>query len=188
VEKVFARSWRTLGLRGVVSLVFGVIALVRPSFMLTGLVLFFGVYAFLDGLMSLGTALRHGVKTRIHLLVLEAVIGLGAGIAALIWTNMTTVVLVMVVGFWAIATGVLEAILAQRLWGKIPGDSLLALAGLGSIVAGVLMTVWPRATALVLTGLLGGYAVFFGTTLIALALRLRQVMPTSTRELGARAL
>jgi uncharacterized membrane protein HdeD (DUF308 family) len=175
VEKVLVRSWRALALRGVVSLAFGVIALVWPGAMLGGVVIFFGAYALLDGFLSLGTATRPGVATGIHWLVIEALLSIGVGVAALLWTSMTTIVLVLLVGFWAFATGVIEIILARRLWGKIPGDSLLAVAGAGSLLAGSLMILWPHTSALVLVVLLGGYSVFFGTTMIALALRLRRV-------------
>jgi len=177
VERVFVRSWRALALRGAVSLAFGVVALAWPAVTLSGLVIFFGAYALIDGFIALGAAARPDVTSpRIPVLVLEAMFGIGIGMAALLWTGMTAIILIWLVGLWAIVTGVLEVVLAAKLRGKVPGDTMLAIAGLGSLAAGLLMVVWPQTTALVFVVLLGGYALFFGTSMVVLALRLRQVM------------
>lgn len=181
MERVFVRSWRALALRGAVSLAFGVVALAWPAITLSGLVIFFGAYALLDGFIALGAAARPDVTSpRIPVLVLEAMFGIGIGMAALLWTGMTAIILVWLVGLWAIVTGVLEVMLAAKLRGKVPGDTMLAIAGLGSLAAGLLMVVWPQTTALVFVVLLGGYALFFGTSMVVLALRLRQVMALPT--------
>ncbi len=177
MERVFVRSWRALALRGAVSLAFGVVALAWPAVTLSGLVIFFGAYALIDGFIALGAAARPDVTSpRIPVLVLEAMFGIGIGMAALLWTGMTAIILIWLVGLWAIVTGVLEVVLAAKLRGKVPGDTMLAIAGLGSLAAGLLMVVWPQTTALVFVVLLGGYALFFGTSMVVLALRLRQVM------------
>jgi uncharacterized membrane protein HdeD (DUF308 family) len=177
VEIVFVRSYRALAVRGVVSVVFGAFALLWPSITLTALVLVFGMYALADGILALMAATRRGERARAPLLVFEAFIGIGAGLAAILWTSMTTLVLVMLIGLWAIVTGALEIAISIRLRHVVPGALLLALAGGLSVVFGMLMFLGPDTSPFVLVALLGGYALFFGASLLALAVRLRTAGP-----------
>jgi uncharacterized membrane protein HdeD (DUF308 family) len=174
VERIFVRSWRALALRGIVSIAFGVGALIGPQIMLTTLVLVFGAYALLDGFLALAAATKPDASTRVSLLTAEAFFGIGVGMAALLWTQMSMLILAALIGVWTLVTGTLELSLAVRLRGKIPGNALLVLAGATSSVVGVVLVLWPRMSALAIVILVGSYALIEGTTMLALALRLRQ--------------
>jgi uncharacterized membrane protein HdeD (DUF308 family) len=174
VEIVLVRSWKAVALRGVASMLFGSVAVLWPTITLTALVLLFGMYALADGVLALLAATRRGERTRAPLVVFEAFIGIGAGLAALLWTSMTTLVLVALMGAWAIVTGLLEIAVAIRLRRVVPGELLLGLAGGLSVVLGILMLVGPHASAFAIVVLLGCYALFFGASIVALALRLRR--------------
>ena len=50
---VLARNWWALALRGLVSIVFGVIAFAVPGPTLSALLLLFAVYAFVDGIFAI---------------------------------------------------------------------------------------------------------------------------------------
>lgn len=178
MEIVFIRSWREIAVRGVVSLLFGVVAVVWPAITLTALVLLFGMYSLADGVLALLAATRRGERARAPLLVLEAVVGVGVGLAALLWPSMTTWALVALIGSWAILTGLLEVGIALRLRRVVPGELLLGLAGGLSIAFGILVLFSPQTSAFAIVVLLGGYALFFGTSMVALAFRLRKHAPS----------
>jgi uncharacterized membrane protein HdeD (DUF308 family) len=145
-------------------MLFGVVAVLWPSITLTALVVLFGLYTLADGVLALIAATRRGERTRAPLLVFEALIGIGVGLATLLWTSMTTLVLVAVIGAWAIATGVLEIAIALRLRRIVPGEHLLGLAGGLSILLGVLMLVGPQLAAFAIVILLGPGASDTGQT------------------------
>jgi uncharacterized membrane protein HdeD (DUF308 family) len=176
MEIFFAQSWKTLALRGLAGVLFGMLAFLWPSMTLATLVLAFGAYALVDGLLALVTATRQRVREHVLKLVVEGLIGIGIGLAAFLWTGMTALILVDLIALWAIATGVLEVLLALRLRHKVAGEALLGFAGGASVLLGVMVLLWPSLSALVIVVLLGTYALFFGAAMLVFALRLRRMI------------
>ncbi len=175
METHFVPVWKPLALRGLAGVLFGAVALLWPSLTFAALVLLFGAYALLDGLLAIAAAARQRAPEHAWKLVLEGLVGVGFGLAAFLWTGMTALVLVKLIALWAIVTGILEIALAARLRGIHASEFLLGLAGTVSLVLGALMFLWPAASAFVMVVLLGSYALLFGTTMLVFALRLRRV-------------
>jgi uncharacterized membrane protein HdeD (DUF308 family) len=84
----------------------------------------------------------------------------------------TAVVLTLLVGVWAVVTGVLEIVAAVHLR-RAHGEWLLILNGSLSVLFGLLLFVLPALGILTLVWLIGGYAIVFGILMLTLALRLR---------------
>ena len=58
MNMVLARNWWALALRGVLAIVFGVLAFVNPGLTLGALVLLFGAYSLVDGVFAIIAGLR----------------------------------------------------------------------------------------------------------------------------------
>ena len=71
-------------------------------------------------------------------------------------------------------TGVIEIVLAIRLREQITGELWLAIAGVLSIVFGLLF-LFPAAGALTIVWIIGGFAIAFGILLVMLGWRLRGI-------------
>jgi uncharacterized membrane protein HdeD (DUF308 family) len=171
------RSWWILAVRGLAAVIFGLLALVWPEITLLALVLVFGAYAFVDGVFALVAAVRGrqlagGSRAW---LVLEGLLGIGAGIVAVVWPDITALALLWVIAFWAVLTGVLEIVAAIRLRSVLDNEWLLVVAGALSIVFGLILIIWPESGAVGLVWLIGIYAIVFGIVLLGLALRLRSL-------------
>lgn len=166
-----SRHWWTFALRGIAAILFGILAFAWPDITLAVLVLFWGAYALVDGVLSLVSAFRTTQDHRWGLL-LEGLVGIGAGIVTFLWPDVTTLALLYIIAAWALITGVLEVVAAFRLRKVIHDEWWLAIGGIASIVFGVLMLVMPAAGALALVWLIASYAIVFGALLIALAVRL----------------
>jgi uncharacterized membrane protein HdeD (DUF308 family) len=170
-----SENWPMVALRGVAAIIFGVLALALPGITLLALILMFGAYALVDGVLNIVAAVRGREGGRPWwLLVIEGLVSLGAGIAAFALPGVTALVLVYIIGAWAIITGVLEVIAAVRLRKEIRNEWWLALSGVLSIVFGALVMLVPGAGALALVLWIGAYSVVFGAMLLALAFRLRR--------------
>jgi uncharacterized membrane protein HdeD (DUF308 family) len=167
-----ARHWWMVGLRGIAALAFGILAFAWPGMTLAVLVLLFGAYALVDGLLAVIAAFRADAQHRVALAA-EGVISVLAGLAAFVWPGITALVLLYIIAFWAIVTGILEIVAAVRLRAVIPNEWALILGGALSVLFGIVLVVAPGAGALAVVFIIGAYAILFGIALLGLAWRLR---------------
>jgi uncharacterized membrane protein HdeD (DUF308 family) len=165
-----ARYWWAVALRGLLAVLFGLAAFLWPGITLVSLVLLFGAYALVDGILAIIAAFR---AREWWPLLLEGVVGIAAGVVTFLWPGITAIALLYLIAAWAIITGILEIVAAIRLGKVIENEWWLALGGVISVILGVVMVVAPGAGALGLVWAIGAYALLFGATLIALGLRLR---------------
>ena len=170
---VLAQNWWAIGIRGVLGILFGLIALFLPGATMLSLVLVFAVYAFLDGVLGIVSAVRAARENeRWGYLILEGLVDIAAAAVAVLWPGITVMAFVFVIAFWAIVTGVLELMAAFRL-DFIDGRGWLVFGGIVSILYGALLIAAPMIGAVVLTWWLGAYALVFGVCLVVLAFKLR---------------
>jgi uncharacterized membrane protein HdeD (DUF308 family) len=175
VLPVVSRNWWALALRGALAIIFGIVAFLSPGITLLALVLLFGAYMLVDGILAIVAGVwQAGRSERWWLLLIEGVVGVLAGIIAFASPQVTALALLYLVAAWAIVTGVLEIIAAVRLRQEIEGEWALIVGGVVSVAFGVLLAVLPGVGILSLVWLIGAYAVMFGVLLIALALRVRE--------------
>jgi uncharacterized membrane protein HdeD (DUF308 family) len=171
-----AKWWWTLVVRGVIAIVFGLLAFVAPTFGIAMLVALFAVWALVDGVGSLLAGVRtRGTDRSWWIEILEGVASIAAGVVALLLPGFAAEILVLLIAVWAIVTGVIEIGLAIRLRRVLEGEVWLALAGVASILFGGLILLFPAAGALSLVWLIGSFAIAFGAFLIMLGWRLRNV-------------
>src|SRR5689334_606590 len=169
-----AHSWWTLVLRGLAAILFGILAYIWPGITFTVLVLFFGAYALWDGVFALIGAFRTEGERRWSL-VLEGVVGLAAGLVTFFWTGAASLALLLVIGAWAIVTGIFEIVSAIRLREEIEGEWLLLLSGVLSVLFGIALVIWPVAGLVAVTWMIGAYSILFGVLLTMLGFRLRNM-------------
>jgi uncharacterized membrane protein HdeD (DUF308 family) len=173
-----SRRWWAVALRGVAAVLFGAMALVWPGITLFVLVVLFGVYALMDGALTLAAALRdrnaadNGPGGR-GWIIARGVFGIAIGVLAVLWPGITAVVLLWSIAAWAVVTGVFEVVVAIRLRREMDREWLLALSGVLAVVFGLTLVVWPAAGALALVTVIGAAALLMGLTLLVFGFRLR---------------
>ena len=183
-----ARNWWLLALRGVLAIIFGVLAFIWPGTTLIVLVLMFGAYALVEGIFTIILAFSDQKgKQRWWVMLIEGLVGVAAGIITFLWPGISALALLFVIAAWAIVTGILEIVAAVRLRREIEGEWLLAISGIASIIFGVLMVIWPGAGALAVIWLIGSYAIIFGVLFLFLAFRLRNWGKTHTGSMPPQA-
>jgi uncharacterized membrane protein HdeD (DUF308 family) len=165
------RNWWALALRGLVAVLFGLLTFLLPGITLVTLVLLFGAYSLVDGLCNVIAFFR--VASHHWALLIEGVIGIIAGILTFAWPAITAIVLLYLIAFWAIFTGVFEIIAGIRLRKAITNEWLLLVMGVLSLLFGVLILFAPGVGALAIVLWIGAYALVFGIFMLALAFRLR---------------
>lgn len=169
-----ARNWWVLLLRGILSLIFGVLTFVWPGITLAVLVALYGAFALVDGVLSIVAAIRGGAPAPRWWLALVGVFGIAAGVLTVLWPQITAVVLLMFIAAWAIAMGVMQIVGAIKLRNEIEGEWLLIASGVLSVLFGVMLIAWPGAGALAMVLVIGAFAIMFGILMIGFSLRLRR--------------
>jgi uncharacterized membrane protein HdeD (DUF308 family) len=170
----FAANWRALGLRGLIALLFGLLVLFWPDLVLAVLALLFGIYAVVDGSITLVPALRSsGRGAQRWLPLAEGAVGLIAGLAALLWPGLTSNGLLYVITAWALLSGILKILTAIMLRAEVENGWLLAGSGALSVLLGVLLAALTGSNLSSLAPLVGSFAVVAGLALIVFAFRLR---------------
>jgi uncharacterized membrane protein HdeD (DUF308 family) len=174
MSRGLAQNWWVIALRGVFATLFGIVTIALPGAAIASLVLLFAAYMLADGILAIiagARAARQG--ERWSWLILEGIADILAGAVALLWPVVTVLFFVYLMSAWAIISGAMLVLAAFRL--NIDHSRWLMLAGgIVSVIWGILLLLWPFVGALVLTWWMGGYALFFGAALIALAYRLRR--------------
>ena len=173
MSSALARNWWAIALRGVIGILFGIVAFALPGATMLSLVLLFSAYMLVDGVLAIIAAVRAARQhKRWGLLVLEGVVDIATAVIAFAWPGITVLAFVLLVAAWAIISGGLMLAAAWRL-NADHGRWWLVLGGVASLVYGVLLIVAPMIGAVVLTWWLGAYALVFGAALLVLAFRLR---------------
>jgi uncharacterized membrane protein HdeD (DUF308 family) len=171
-----ARWWWTFILRGVLAIAFGVVAFVSPPATITALVLLFGAWALVDGVFHIAGAIQDRSRNRSWwLALLEGLVSIIAGVLALAFPAVAALSLLLIISVWSILTGVVEVVMAIRLREQITGELWLAIAGILSILFGVLLFLFPTTGAVTIVWIIGAFAIAFGISMIALGWRLRQI-------------
>jgi uncharacterized membrane protein HdeD (DUF308 family) len=168
-----ARHWWMLTLRGVLAIFFGIIALLWPGITLLVLAIVFGAYAFVDGVFAAAAAVRARGRDRLTLIV-GAIAGILIGVVTFLWPGATLLALTVLIGAWALVTGVFQILAAIRLRRELRREWVPLLTGLLSVLFGLLVLFWPVSGAVAVAWIIGIYAILFGVLLVSAGLRIRR--------------
>lgn len=169
------RWWWAVALRGLAAIIFGIIAIVWPGLTLFWLVIVFGAYAIVDGVIEIYSSIVNRARNgdRWWVGIIEGVVSVAAGLIAWIWPGLTALALLYLIAAWAVITGVMEIVLAIEYRRVIQGEWLMVLGGILSIIFGLILFAYPRTGALSMIWVIGIYAIIFGIALIMLGFRLK---------------
>jgi uncharacterized membrane protein HdeD (DUF308 family) len=182
----YVGDWRLLALRGVLAVAFGVVTLVWPEITLWAVVITWGTFALLDGVGTLVAAFSRDVVRGRGWLVVHGVLGVAAGLVAFIWPDITGLVLLFVIAIWAFLSGLAKLVTAIGLRRELRHEWVLGAVGLLSMGFAVVLVITPGAGVLVITWLVGWYAVVLGLALLVLAWEVRRELPGAARGTSAR--
>jgi uncharacterized membrane protein HdeD (DUF308 family) len=174
------KIWIFAIIRGVLAIIFGLIAFFGPIATAIALAIVIGVFAIVTGVFDIIEAIRHrGMSSMVLRIVLGAV-SILFGILVLVWPGISLAIFVILIGGWAIITGVLQ-IMSSVQHRAVPDSGWVwgIICGALTILFGVLVLVWPRTGLVTIIWIIGIWAVVWGIALIVLGVQLRKAARTN---------
>lgn len=169
-----ARTWSVWIVRGIASVLFGVLTLLRPGASISAIVLLFGVYSLADGALLLGFAFRYQGRKAPYLI--RGLLSIAAGSITFVFPGLTAISLYVLVGAWAISAGIAEIAIAIALRNEALNASGVFVAGALSLACGVALLALPMAGVIALLGLIAAYAIVNGVALISAGIRIHKLV------------
>ena len=161
-------AWMALSfITGLLMIVLGGLFIARPGYSLATVIALFGWFAIVYGAVYAVAGLFGRGGSRLGA-VLTGLLAVAAGVLVLVWPGLTALTLLYLIAGWAIVSGLADVVGAfaggmsggQRAWAFI--------AGALSVVAGIVLFVYPASGALAILWLIGAYLVALGLMRIVL--------------------
>ncbi len=176
LTNTLTKNWSLLLLRGVIAMLFGLITWFAPEASLQVMLLVFAGYFLFDGILRVWVAITSKKSNPFWMLLLiGGLLSIIAAFVTLLAPNLTALLLLYYVAAWAIAIGVVEIFLAQKLRNEISNEWILIISGFISIIFGLYLVFNPGAGILTLLWLVAAYAIVFGALIVGLALKLKKL-------------
>ena len=178
--------WWVWLVHGIAAIILAALAFTRPGATLEAFTVLLGAYFVIDGVISLvhGFGLQPTGQSRWPLLI-WGIVAILAGVSIFARPLVASALaLTLVVGFWAIVVGVMEIVTGIRLREEIDSEWWLILAGIASIVFGILVWMNPQAGALSIAYLIGIWALLVGVLDLILGFRIRGLRDRVAAQAG----
>jgi len=181
LARALGENWWLLFLRGLVAVLFGILAFAWPGLTLLTLIILWGAFSAADGVLALVAAFS-GKNSQVSprwWLIIVGVCGIAAGAIAFLRPDVAALALLLLIAAWAIVVGVAQIIGGIALRKEIQGEWMLMLSGLINILFGVILVAQPASGALALIWVIGFFAILSGVSLMMLSFRVKRLKPAA---------
>ncbi len=158
-------------LRGVLAFALGLVFLIWPGITIGTAVALFAVFCFVDAIVAVVRLFSSGRSVGDRIVqILRMVVDVAAAVVAIAYPGATAEVLTVIIGVYAIVVGVLELSGSDGPLARAAGSSgFVVAAGVLSIIAGVLLIIWPGIGVVTLAIVFGLYLAAYGAVLLVSA-------------------
>lgn len=162
-------------IRGIFFLLLGIFALCWPGITFGILIILFGLYMMVDGIVHIITSISVIKQDKDWwVTLLRGIFGLLLGVITLMAPVATAIVLTWYIAAWLLMVGILEIIVAIRLRKKIQGEGWYIFNGIIALIAAIVLMIHPLSSAVTLTFMAGVFGIVMGVYLIGIYIRLRR--------------
>lgn len=173
-NQFLSQHWWSLLLRGLAAIAFGLITLLIPQISLISLIILFGVFSLGDGILELSSAFlgNTGNKSK-WALALDGLLGVTVGVIAFLSPHLLTQGFLFILAIWFLVNGVTQIIYAFEIRKKIDNEWILILAGMASILFGVIVILQPGNAILTILWLIATFSIIYGLLFVRLSFKVK---------------
>lgn len=166
-------KWVMLLVRGIIAILFGLMAMIWPGITAVALAVLWGFWALVEGVVNLVAAFQKGAAGKGWKIVF-GVISIIAGLIAVIHPFDVALTLTWILGIWFIVTAIFQGVGAFSSTRTRPRWMLVVSAVL-SLVIGILFVAKPGVGVLSIVLWVGVVAIIWGVILIIAAFSARRL-------------
>jgi len=174
--------WELIAAQGVLAILFGIAALFWPGATLVLLIVLFGIFVLAWGIVLLIKSLASIDKLSTWWLeLIFSLLTIGLGVFLLRNTLIGIGLFILLIGFTFIIRGVIdiiEGIFSQQAAIQ-EARALYIVTGFVGLIAGIIVLSQPVSSGLAFVWIVGLYAVIQGSVAIAIALKVRSLIPSA---------
>jgi uncharacterized membrane protein HdeD (DUF308 family) len=176
ILRIVGKSWGWVLFFGIVTLVLGVLVVLRPRDTIYAFAILLGIWLFVAGLFRMVVAIadRDDTGGSRWLMAVLGLLSVIIGILFLRHTEETVTTLAFLIGLFWVVGGIIEFFTAYSDHGS-PARGFRVGMGVLAFAAGVVTLVWPHLTLGVLAVIMGIWLILYGVLEIALSLQLRHL-------------
>jgi uncharacterized membrane protein HdeD (DUF308 family) len=168
------KNWWLIALRGVLAILFGLLALFSPYIVVFSLITFFAFFAILSGVFIVTLAFLGEIDNRV-LRIIEGLIFIVTGAVVLLNPVSAVGGIMIFIAAWAIVSGLLQIIGAIRMRKIITNEWYMIFSGVISIIFGVILAANLITGAGVLVMVFGVYAILSGLFTLLLSFKVKKL-------------
>ncbi|MCK5251865.1 MAG: DUF308 domain-containing protein [Thermoplasmata archaeon] len=142
----------------------GILAMTYPDITLEIFLMLFGALVLIQGIFAIiGSFVVKAEDPMWVLLLIGGIVSVILGSVALFWPDLTAIILLWLIGAWALVVGLVMLIYAIKVRkAEVAGKEVQAVLGIIGIVFGLVAFAWPEETAMTIVWIIGLFAVIFG--------------------------
>ena len=169
------RTWWVFLIGGIAGVVFGVLAMMEPITAWLLVSMFFAASIMVDGVSNIVGSMQHREKDGWWIMLLIGILGTVVGGYGLLNPPVSMMVFLYVVAFEAIMLGTFLIMLGYKVRAATQREWILYLAGVLSLLFGILVIVNPVAHGLSVITMIAVWALVTGVLKIIFAFRIRNM-------------
>lgn len=176
-KRLLSESWWFVLLRGIFTLIAGVIFLAWPAMSVFSLTIILGVWALVTGAIdSVASLIRIGKHKFSWLMFLGGLLSIIVGIMILRYPMTSIVVLYQLFALWAVITGITQVVMGLFFKSLTSTPRwLIVTSGILSLLLGVILLSNVLAGFIAITWLLGIYGIVVGIFLSVFSFQVRSM-------------
>lgn len=176
-SEVARTYWWMVLLRGIIALLFGIVAVAWTHIAIYFLIYLFGAFILVDGIMGVILAFQERrVYSRWWLILIGEIIGIILAFMVFFWPGGAVLVLTYLIAAWAIITGIIAIISAFFVSTGFGREWTLVVGGALSVILGIIVFFIPVRAILAFVWLLGVFAIIYGLVLLVRAFQFRALL------------
>ncbi|MFV0485512.1 MAG: HdeD family acid-resistance protein [Candidatus Saccharimonadales bacterium] len=182
IKKLTKKIWNSIIIGGVVSIVFGLLAMIWTGITLDALVVVFGIFMVVMGIVWLMESLTSIKSDPLWWLgLLFAILAGAGGVYLLCNPTMLIGIFIVLLAIYVFVQSLIDLIIAS--YTENTSDKLMwIILGLLGIAFGIIVVVHPAEASFAFIWVLGLYALIRGTLSILFAIRARKYLKKATKS------